>query len=235
MTNSLNNLLQQFKGSFITEPKDLQQKLLQVKAYIFDWDGVFNNGKKEDNGSSSFNEIDAMGTNLLRFHHYLRTGTIPQFIIISGENNHAARTLALREHYQAVYTGVKFKTQALEHLCEHANLQPEEVAFVFDDVLDFSVAKVAGVRMMVGRNANPLLTGFAVQENLVDYITHHDGNHHAVREAIELMMGLTGNYDRTISERMNYTETYQQYLQQRNEPEPKFFTSQHSTITELSL
>lgn len=235
MKDSLNNLLQQFKGSFITAPDEMQQKLLQVKAYIFDWDGVFNNGKKEDNGSSSFNEIDAMGTNLLRFHYYLRTGTIPQFIIISGENNHAARTLALREHYQAVYTGVKFKNQALEHLCKEANIAPDEVAFVFDDVLDFSVAATAGVRMMVGREANPLLTSFAVQENLVDYITHHDGDNHAVREAIELMMGLSGNYERTISERMHFTETYQQYLQLRNLPEPKFYTSHNSTITELSL
>ena len=235
MTNSLNNLLQQFKGTFITAPHELQEKLTKIKAYIFDWDGVFNNGKKEDNGSSSFNEIDAMGTNLLRFHHYLRTGTIPQFIIISGENNHAARTLALREHYQAVYTGVKFKTQALEHVCKEQNISPHEVAFVFDDVLDFSVAKTVGVRIMIGREANPLLNGFAVQENLVDYITHHDGNNHAVREAIELMMGLAGNYDRTISERMNYTETYQQYLQLRNQPEPQFYTSQHSIITALSL
>lgn len=235
MTNSLNNLLQQFKGTFITAPNELQEKLANIKAYIFDWDGVFNNGKKEDNGSSSFNEIDAMGTNLLRFHHYLRTGTIPLFLIISGENNQAARTLALREHYQAVYTGVKFKTQALEHLCKEHNIEPNEVAFVFDDVLDFSVAKLVGARFMVGRNANPLLTGYAVQEQLVDYITHADGSQHAVREAIELMMGLTGNYDRTITERMHYTETYRQYLHLRNEPIPQFYTSQHSTIIELSL
>ena len=34
-----------FKGSFITKPAEIQQKLAKVKAYVFDWDGVFNIGQ----------------------------------------------------------------------------------------------------------------------------------------------------------------------------------------------
>ncbi len=43
------------------------------------------------------------------------------------------------------------------HLCEQHKISPADVLFVFDDVLDFSVAKLAGVRFMIGRPANPLL------------------------------------------------------------------------------
>src|ERR1044072_1131132 len=132
MSDSLVYIAEQFNGSFVSDPAEIQKKLAKVKAYIFDWDGVFNNGQKGENGSSPFNEVDAMGTNLLRFNHYLRTGQIPVFIIISGENNVAAQTLARRESYQAVYSGVKYTPEALDHLCEAYNLKVEEVAFVFD-------------------------------------------------------------------------------------------------------
>ena len=47
-------------------------RLDKIKAFVFDWDGVFNNGAKDSEGASPFNEVDAMGTNLLRFNHHLR-------------------------------------------------------------------------------------------------------------------------------------------------------------------
>jgi len=36
-----------FKGVFITDVAIIQQKLQQVKAFIFDWDGVLNDGRKD--------------------------------------------------------------------------------------------------------------------------------------------------------------------------------------------
>lgn len=235
MSDTLLYIAEHFRGSFITDPSVLQQRLAGIKAYVFDWDGVFNNGQKDESGSSPFNEVDAMGTNMLRFNHYLRTGEVPQFVVISGEHNKAAHTLAKREHFHAVYSGIKYKPEALDHLCKGCSMKPEEVVFVFDDILDLSVAAKAGVRFMVRRAANPLLIDYVVQHNLADYLTHAEGNNSAVREVIELMMGLNGRYAQTIEERMNFTDTYQRYLKLRNRAEARFYTSTESKITEQVL
>jgi len=221
-----------FKGTFLTKPVDIQQKLSKIKAYVFDWDGVFNNGQKDEHGSSPFNEVDAMGTNLMRFNHYLRTGFLPVVCVISGENNRAAHTLARRERFHAVYSGIKYKPEALTHICKTYNLKPEEIAFMFDDVLDLSVAAKAGVRFMVSRPGNPLLLDYVVQHKYADYLTGCDGNNSAVREIVELMMGLNGMYVETVEERMNFTEKYKHYLRLRNQADPFFFTSRESLIVE---
>jgi len=235
MPETLQQIAGKFKGTFFAEPEQLQAKLGGIKAYVFDWDGVFNNGQKDENGSSPFNEIDSMGTNLLRFNHYLRTGELPHFVIISGENNKAAHTLARREHFHAVYSGIKYKPEALEHFCRLCSVKPEEIAFTFDDVLDLSVAARAGVRFMVNRNCNPLLVDYVVNEKYADYLTYGDGSQCAVREVIEIMMGLNGKYRETIEERMNFTDTYQRYLKLRNRSEARYYVSKDSKISEVIL
>lgn len=235
MFDSFIRISDSFKGKFVTPPLEIQKKLQNIRAYIFDWDGVFNNGQKDESGSSPFNEIDSMGTNLLRFSHYLRTGSLPHFIIISGENNKAAHTLAKRERFHAVYSGIKYKPEALEHIFSHSDLKTEEIAFMFDDVLDLSVAEKAGVRFMVGRKANPLMNSYVLKRGLADYITYCDGNQSAVREVVELIMGMNGQYEETIENRMRFSESYQQYLHLRNKQEPFFYTSKDSKITEHIL
>lgn len=232
MSDQLLYIAENFKGKFILEPFTMQQRLRKIKAYIFDWDGVFNGGQKDEHGTSPFNEIDSMGTNLLRFNHYLRTGINPFIFIISGENNSAALALGTREHYHAVYSGIKHKMDAMKHLCKEHNIKEHEIAFVFDDVLDFSLAANAGFRVMVKRNCNPLMIDFAIQQNLVDYLTANDGNNNAVREAVEMMMGINGIYKETFENRMNFSVSYQNYLIQRQQIETKFYTSKNSEIVE---
>jgi 3-deoxy-D-manno-octulosonate 8-phosphate phosphatase (KDO 8-P phosphatase) len=228
----INTVISHFKGNFITPADEIAQKLSRIKAFVFDWDGVFNNGVKDENGTSSFSEVDAMGTNLIRFNHYLRNNDVPVVAIISGERNAMAWTLAKRESFQGVYSGIKFKAEALQHMCEAHDIQPEEVAFVFDDVLDFSVAAVCGLRIMIPRACNPLLVEYAVQNKMVDYLTACEGGNGAVREAVELLSGLSGRYTDTIANRMNFTETYRNYLELRNQTVPSFYISKDSKIIE---
>lgn len=219
-----------FKGTFFTDTKVLEERLKGIKAILFDWDGVFNNGHKTADGSSSFSETDAMGTNLLRFNRYLDKGTSPFTAVITGETNPAAFALAKRESFNAVYYGIKHKLTALDHLCAQENLKPAEVLFIFDDVLDFSAAKVAGLRMMINRSCNSLLIKFAVEQQLVDYLTYHDGDNGAVREVTELVLALSNRFNETIESRMLYSERYKEYLQQRNEVKPRFYTIQDEKL-----
>jgi len=219
-----------FKGQFLAPPAAILEKLHGVKAFVFDWDGVFNNGAKDNGGSSPFNEVDAMGTNLLRFNHYLRNKSVPVTAIISGEMNKAAFSLAKREHFEAVYYNIKHKKEALDHLCSFKNILPSEVAYFFDDVLDLAIAEHCGLRIMMHRASNPLLLNLVQEKNMADYITAADGGNNGLRESAELLMGLTGSYDDTIMQRVHNSEHYRQYIVIRNTPESIFYTTVNSKI-----
>ncbi|HTB32203.1 MAG TPA: phosphatase [Bacteroidia bacterium] len=221
-----------FKGRFLTPPANIRSKLEKIKAYIFDWDGVFNNGQKDERNTSLFNEIDAMGINMLRFNHYQRKGKMPLLGIITGERNSASHTLADREHMDFVYYKIKHKSTALEHLCIKHNITPEEVLFVFDDILDLDVAAKVGLRMMVSRPANPLVIKYAEERQLMDYLTANDGNSHALREVMELLIGLTGRYDETLNDRIAYNDTYRKFITLRNTLPTDYYTVDGDAIIE---
>jgi len=224
-----------FEGSFVIDPEALQEKLLQVKAYVFDWDGVFNNGVKDASGSSPFSEVDAMGTNMLRFSHYLRTaGSNAITVIISGEQNEAARTLAKREHFHRVYSGVKDKKEALQHLCDAYGIGAHEVAFFFDDVLDLSIAELCGMRAMLSRQGSPMFTHLVLDRKLADYITYAHGGRNGLREATELLMGLSGSYEDTIMQRVGWHDNYDRYITQRNKEQTTFYAVSDGRITEIN-
>lgn len=219
-----------FKGEFISSPTTLKQKIKQIKAFVFDWDGVFNDGRKNIEGHSSFSETDSMGVNMMRFSYFLQHKQLPVTAIITGENNQMAFSFAKRENLHHVYYKAANKETALMHLCQHYKISPADVLFVFDDVLDFSVAKLAGVRFMIGRTANPLLHEFAADKRLVDYITAHSGNNNGVREVSEIVMSMTNNFDVAIELRMKYSEAYKDYITLRNKTTTEFFTTKDNGI-----
>jgi 3-deoxy-D-manno-octulosonate 8-phosphate phosphatase (KDO 8-P phosphatase) len=212
-----------FKGEFLVDAKSLRQKLKNIRAYIFDWDGVFNDGHKTESGSSSFSEIDSMGTNLLRYSHYLAKSVVPYTAIISGEQNKTAETFVKREHFDFLYSGIKNKYDALQHFCRLKNIEASEVAFVFDDVLDLSVAVRCGLRIIVSRESSSAFTRFVKKKKLADYFTYSSGANNAVRESAELIMCLCGEYENAVQNRMDYSQSYSEYLGKRNSSEIKLF------------
>jgi 3-deoxy-D-manno-octulosonate 8-phosphate phosphatase (KDO 8-P phosphatase) len=223
-----------FRGTFLCSPGELSIRLERCRAFVFDWDGVFNNGQKDADGSSPFSEVDSMGTNLLRFCTYLSTGATPVTAIISGEKNKIALKLATRESMQAVYCGFRDKKVAFDHFLAENGLKEEEVCFMFDDVLDLSLAARCGLRIMVGRACNPLLINFAVENGLVDYLTAADGGACAVREMSELLTGISGYYEQTIAGRIAYTGVYEDYLRSRNAVSTQLYLLKDAAVTACS-
>lgn len=219
-------------GMFVTQAKNIATKLKGIKAFAFDWDGVFNDGIKDENGTSAFTEIDSMGTNLVRFSNYLSQGRMPHSVIISGERNSAAFSFSRREHFDACYYKVFNKLDTLHHLYKHFNITPDEIAYVFDDVHDFPLAESVGLRIFVRRRTNPLLNQFVVKNKLTDYVTGAESGRFAVREACELMMGLNGTHDRVITERMKFSRLYQDYFTRRSKINTQYFTYSEENIIE---
>ena len=228
------NKFEQMGGEFKTTPILLSEKIKGVKALVFDWDGVWHDGKKDGSGVSSFSEVDSMGLNLLRFGYYLHHGELPKTLIITGENNITAFDFAKREHLDGVLFKAKNKLEFFEFLLKEWQLKPEEVLFVFDDVLDLAMAKQCGVRYFVTRQGSPLLTDYTAQKNLSDYHTANAGGNNAVREVCELSLGLLGNFEEVVSSRMEFAADYMRYWDLRNTGEVRFFTKLSDTITEVS-
>lgn len=202
-------------GQFLTSAYDMSQKMKHIKAFVFDWDGVFNAGFKGEMSNSDFSEVDSMGVNLLRFAHYLERDELPISAVISGADNPSARAWARREKIQAVYSVAKDKTKALEHFCQAHSIEPKNVAFFFDDVQDLGLAQKVGLRFVIGRLANPLLLDFVEKKHLADYISSAQGNEHAIRECTELAGAICHRPAEVFSQAMNKEAAYRSYLQQR--------------------
>jgi 3-deoxy-D-manno-octulosonate 8-phosphate phosphatase (KDO 8-P phosphatase) len=217
----MTNLIQQYElqgGVFITPPSVLTEKLKHIKALVFDWDGVFNNGRKTATIGSGFSEVDAMAINMLRFSMWLSTCQKQRVkaFVVTGENNETAFSFAKREAFDAVYYQVKDKTKALQHIVQEHGVQPHEMAFFFDDVLDLSVAKQVGARFLMGRTNGIAFNDFVKRKALADYITSNDGNAYSIREACELWMLLNNNLDEVFEKRMQFEGDYARFISERN-------------------
>ena len=70
--SSQKSIFENLGAEFLLPQYKIAEKLQNIKAFVFDWDGVFNKGEKNATISSSFNEVDSMGTNLLRFSYFLK-------------------------------------------------------------------------------------------------------------------------------------------------------------------
>jgi 3-deoxy-D-manno-octulosonate 8-phosphate phosphatase (KDO 8-P phosphatase) len=206
-------------GTFLTPSKQIGSSLSRIKAFIFDWDGVFNDGRKSDDSGSNFSEIDSMGLNIMRFDYWLRQKRLPYIYIITGMNNLSAAWFAKREHLDGVYMNFKNKREALQDICTNANITPEETAFIFDDVLDLELARLCGLSFMVGRKSNPLMLDWVIRNKVCNYISGFSGQDHAVREICEMIIWISGDYDRVLELRTKFTGEYEEYFNLRNSVE----------------
>ena len=210
-------------GDFTTPPAIIQHKLADIKAFIFDWDGVFNSGRKGKSSTSDFTEGDSMGINMVRFSYRLKYGRDPLMFIATGAQNPTAIQFANREHFNAVVFGVLRKADVIPLLEEKYGLNPEDCAFVFDDILDLSLASRVALRFFVRKNSNPLLNRYLINHGLSDYMSGHNGDTNAVREISELIIGLNDNYEEIIGHRAEFDATYKAYNIWRNNIDPAFF------------
>ena len=209
-------------GVFLTAAPELAARAASARGIVFDWDGVFNAGAKGEGTTSSFSEADSMGVNLLRFALWRTHGALPVTAVITGEENQTAKLFAAREHFDAVYGGVKNKAVALDELCAAHGLRGGELICMFDDVNDLAMAAKCGVRILVRRDSSPLLKEHVARRGLGDYITSARSHEHAVREASELLLGLIGAFEPVVESRIAWDADYARYFAARQAVETRF-------------
>ena len=202
-------------GVFVTEPPALAERLGDIRALVFDWDGVFNTGVKGPGAASTFSEADSMGTNMLRYGLWRSREVLPRSVIITGEANPAAEIFAKREHFDGLYQGVRNKGETIDQLCRDYGLARSELVCFFDDINDLGMAADCGVRVLVRRDSSPLLKELVIREARCDYITASESGSHAVREAAEMLLGLMNAFDTVVHSRVAFDESYSRYLAAR--------------------
>ncbi len=164
---------------------DVERRAARVKLLLLDCDGVLTDGRITlvDGGDEqkSFHTRDGHGLVLLH-RAGLRSG------IISGRTSRlvAARAADLGVAY--VRQGALDKLEVFEELLEEAGVEPSEVAYVGDDVVDIPLMRRCGLAVAV---ADAGLDTRACAH----YVTRLPGGFGAVREVCELILKARGSWD----------------------------------------
>jgi len=157
---------------------DFFGRLANVKLLAMDVDGVLTDGGMyySANGDElkRFNTKDGMGIARIK-----KAGIITA--LITSENTDIVRSRAQKLSIDHVCTGVKDKLTELEHILEQEHYCMDEVAYMGDDLNDFSLMQKVGVAVTVPDAENAI-------KNTASYITKLRGGDGAVREICELIL-----------------------------------------------
>jgi 3-deoxy-D-manno-octulosonate 8-phosphate phosphatase (KDO 8-P phosphatase) len=150
----------------------------KVRMLLLDVDGVLTDGSLpySDRGqeSKSFNVKDGLGVRMLI------NGGI-KVAIISGRKSRAVEYRAKDLGIHEVHQGIKDKVSIFDEILKRNKLNPEEICFVGDDLIDLPLLNRVGFAVGVSD---------AVKEvrKAVDYVTRLPGGKGAVREVCELVL-----------------------------------------------
>lgn len=161
--------------------KHLKSKAEKIRLVLTDVDGVLTDTgiyySPDGELIKRFSIRDGMGVERLRKHSDIETG------IITGENSGTVKARAQKLKITQVYLGVTDKKSLFEEILKKNQLQPENIAFIGDDVNDLEIMK------LVGLAACPS-DGMIFIKEISDYICENKGGYGAFREFAELIIAL---------------------------------------------
>jgi 3-deoxy-D-manno-octulosonate 8-phosphate phosphatase (KDO 8-P phosphatase) len=191
----------------------------KIKLLLFDVDGVLTDGKlfifpappgtgksvldgkaeeqSAKHGQSGFGFTSQSMIEAKGFHAHdgtsislarmagIRTGLITKRV--SETVDLRARDLKL----EYVRQGIQDKRTAFEEIVKDAGLNPEEAAFVGDDVIDLPAMRAGGLAIAV-KNAR------AEVKKEAHYITPHAGGEGALRDAVEFILKAQGKWKKIV-------------------------------------
>ncbi len=158
----------------------MNNKLLKIKAFAFDVDGVLTDGGilADLNGElyRTFDAKDSMAIRVAYLQGY-------RLAIITGGRSESIRRRAVTSgiKIEDVFLGSRAKIEDLEVFCHKYGLGPEEVMYFGDDLPDIPVMVACGCGVC------PCDAVDEVKE-IADYISSRPGGKGCVRETIEMVL-----------------------------------------------
>jgi len=168
--------------------QDLIEKAKKIKILLLDVDGVLTDGRIIYDSSGRdvkfFDVHDGMGV------HCLKKAGI-KTILITAKGSRAVFPRARDMQVEAVYENISPKTKAMDKIIKKYGLQPQEICFVGDDLVDLCLMKRVGLPIAVF-NACPEI------KQAASYITLKHGGKGAVREVAELILKSQGSWGKIL-------------------------------------
>jgi 3-deoxy-D-manno-octulosonate 8-phosphate phosphatase (KDO 8-P phosphatase) len=113
--------------------------------------------------------------------------------IVTGRLSPAVQQRARELGVTFLVTGCANKREGLAHVCHQAELPPESVAYIGDDLPDLGALKLAGLGIAVA-DAVPEV------KDAADAVTVAQGGRGAVREAVEAILRGQGLWEHVVAQ-----------------------------------
>jgi 3-deoxy-D-manno-octulosonate 8-phosphate phosphatase (KDO 8-P phosphatase) len=163
--------------------ENFKQKLHNVKAFVFDLDGVLTNGTLLVMEKEHFRKMH------MRDGYAMKAAAeagYKLFVISGGRTKSMERrlkSLKVTEYYQ----GVEDKVKVLKQVMKKHKLKPEHILYMGDDIPDYNAMELCGV---------PTCPSDAVHEikSISLYVSEKPGGQGAARDVIEQVMRLHGKW-----------------------------------------
>lgn len=170
--------------------QQVMAQALPIKLLICDVDGVMSDGVIYQGNSGeelkAFNVRDGYGIRCLL------TSDI-EVAIITGRRAKLLEDRCATLGIHHLYQGQSNKLLAFRELLDKLALQPNQVAYIGDDLIDWPVMAEVGLSVAVA-DAHPILLPRA------DYVTRTGGGRGAVREICDLILIAQGKFDQATGQ-----------------------------------
>lgn len=113
--------------------------------------------------------------------------------ILTGRSSRVVTLRAQELGVEYVIQGARHKAIGLETLCQQAGVEPEQTAYMGDDIVDLPAMLRCAYKITVADGAEEL-------KAVADYVTETVGGHGAVREAIEHLIKAQGRWEEVMEE-----------------------------------
>ncbi len=167
----------------------LLQRIKRIRLLILDVDGVMTDGALVigDDGQEykRFFAQDGLGLTMLR-----STGV--EIAIITGRTSNVVKKRAEEIGVNHLYQGKRNKYEAYLELLAATGLNPEQTAFMGDDIIDLPVMTQVGLSLSVPE-------GHALARQHAHWLSERAGGYGAVRDACELIMTAQGTLDDQVN------------------------------------
>jgi len=163
---------------------NFKEDLRNIKAFVFDVDGVFTDGKIYLEPGGEFVRAVNMKDGYV-VNYALKQGYI--IGIISGGDSQATKKRFQYLGITDIYMASRDKINDFEDFYFKYGLKPEEILYMGDDLPDYEVMKVAGL---------PTCPADAAEEikSVSRYISTFPGGKGCVRDVIEQVLRLQGKW-----------------------------------------
>lgn len=158
----------------------IHNKLKQIKAFVFDVDGVLSDGRvilhPDGDQIRTMSVKDGYALKKAMQHGYL-------VAIISGGNSPGVLKRLEYLGVPEIHLGIKTKITVFNEMLLRHNLKPEEVLYMGDDIPDIPVLLKAGVASCPANAVNEV-------KEVAQYISPKNGGEECVRDVIEQTLKL---------------------------------------------